>query len=327
MLISCLWFDTGGAVVGSAATTPGVPLAANTWTRFSVTAVAPVGADTTRLDISATTGTGSQPWVIGDYVEQCLALCEESDVLGTEIFGDMTAATNGADWTYGWAGAVGNSRSQQKGPRVATYNPNDPARIFPSRSTDRAYVGTYSMRVVWAANGAPYFTATGLTVGKTYTMQSHVYVPAGSPQVDCGGNIGGAFPRGTNTGTVKDSWVRLVFTFTATATSHDLYPAWNVSSAATRGDDRCYVDAAQLEEGSVATDYFDGDTTDTTEHDYLWLGTPHASISQRAVGPVLTWDGSTCLGPLPSTGRWADVSASLRWDETDALITWDTWRG
>lgn len=38
-----------------------------------------------------------------------------------------------------------------------------------------------------------------------------------------------------------------------------------------------------------------------------------------------TWDDWTCQGPQPSAGRWADVSASLRWNRVGAAITWDTW--
>lgn len=42
---------------------------------------------------------------------------------------------------------------------------------------------------------------------------------------------------------------------------------------------------------------------------------------------AMTWDDATCLGPIPSQGRWADVSASLRWDAVDPAVTWDTWKG
>ncbi len=41
----------------------------------------------------------------------------------------------------------------------------------------------------------------------------------------------------------------------------------------------------------------------------------------------LTWDDSTCLGPLPSSGRWDDVPASNRWDQNPFTVTWDTWKG
>lgn len=41
--------------------------------------------------------------------------------------------------------------------------------------------------------------------------------------------------------------------------------------------------------------------------------------------PDLTWDQATCIGPIPSFGRWSDVPASLRWDQVEPAITWDTW--
>lgn len=39
----------------------------------------------------------------------------------------------------------------------------------------------------------------------------------------------------------------------------------------------------------------------------------------------MTWDQATCMGPMPSFGRWSDIPASLRWNELAATITWDTW--
>jgi hypothetical protein len=38
-----------------------------------------------------------------------------------------------------------------------------------------------------------------------------------------------------------------------------------------------------------------------------------------------TWDDWTCMGPLPTFGRWADVPASDRWNGVPASVTWDTW--
>jgi len=39
---------------------------------------------------------------------------------------------------------------------------------------------------------------------------------------------------------------------------------------------------------------------------------------------AMTWDDATCLGPLPSFGRWDDVPASVRWNTvTPPNMTWD----
>jgi hypothetical protein len=40
---------------------------------------------------------------------------------------------------------------------------------------------------------------------------------------------------------------------------------------------------------------------------------------------TMTWNDATCLGPLPSLGRWDDTAASLRWDAVAPAVTWDTW--
>jgi hypothetical protein len=74
------------------------------------------------------------------------------------------------------------------------------------------------------------------------------------------------------------------------------------------------------------TGIFNGNLADTKAVEYAWSGAANASRSQRYEPPRLTWDAATCFGgPLPSSGRWADVSASLRWDDTAPAITWDTW--
>ena len=93
-----------------------------------------------------------------------------------------------------------------------------------------------------------------------------------------------------------------------------------------------WFDGWQIAPGSEPdAPYFDGDTADTPETIYAWTGTPHGSPSTRStlepdpggLPPSLTWDDLTCLGPTPTSGRWADVPASTRWD--NAAGTWDTY--
>jgi hypothetical protein len=55
----------------------------------------------------------------------------------------------------------------------------------------------------------------------------------------------------------------------------------------------------------------------------LWNNIDPA-VTWDTVG-TMTWNDATCMGPLPSAGRWADVPASLRWDEIAPAVTWDTW--
>jgi hypothetical protein len=39
----------------------------------------------------------------------------------------------------------------------------------------------------------------------------------------------------------------------------------------------------------------------------------------------ITWDDSTCLGPIPNMGRWTDVPASVRWHQVPFNTTWDNY--
>lgn len=90
-----------------------------------------------------------------------------------------------------------------------------------------------------------------------------------------------------------------------------------------------------MERASVAGAYFDGDTPDTADTDYAWAGSANGSASvQSAIGlvsgglpPTMTWDDAACFGPPANLGRWDDQPATLRWDQLQPAILWDTYTG
>lgn len=119
-------------------------------------------------------------------------------------------------------------------------------------STAQKYVGAQSLLVTWptttAAHACANINCTGLTIGTTYTVSTYVYVPSGSPAVRiCDLFAGSTFVAGNIATTVNDTWVRVYYTFTATATNHFMGVVPN--TAPTSGQ-TCYIDAAQLEVGT-----------------------------------------------------------------------------
>lgn len=153
-----------------------------------------------------------------------------------------------------------------------------------TRDATRAAAGSNSLKAVLntAATGPlswlAYYMATGLTVGTTYTFSFDVWCPAGAgafvPVVRVSGLV-----SGTST-TTEGKWVRLVVTFTATSTVHNMGLSTNT---ATPLGTTYWVDRVLLEVGATAGDYFDGDTLDTEDALYSWLGAAGASASIASV--------------------------------------------
>jgi hypothetical protein len=57
-----------------------------------------------------------------------------------------------------------------------------------------------------------------------------------------------------------------------------------------------------------------------------WDNVPSVWTWDTVTPPDFTWDDATCFGPLPTEGRWSDVSASQRWDSLDPAVTWDNYQ-
>jgi len=122
---------------------------------------------------------------------------------------------------------------------------------LPTLSSDTAHVwsGAKSLKITWAGSGGfpqGQVTVSGLTIGQTYTFSAYVYVPTGNASViPIFATTVGA------TMTAKDQWVRVTVTHTATATSHGV----GIRGSAPVNLDVCWVDAAMVNAGTLPGDF------------------------------------------------------------------------
>ena len=102
MRASIYWINSSGSAISSISGTQTV-LSPNTWTRLSVTSVAPAGTVRYFIVPFSTAGTGYSQWAVGDVVDCDAAMFTEGSVLYSYADGNST------DWT--WTGAVNASSS------------------------------------------------------------------------------------------------------------------------------------------------------------------------------------------------------------------------
>jgi hypothetical protein len=139
--------------------------------------------------------------------------------------------------------------------------------------------GTQCLKVTYATgtsgqfNGPSFTLAT--TIGTTYTVSGYAYVPTGSPNV--GWLVGAGF--GGTTNGVVNQWVRLSYTFTATASSHNLV-LW-ASGSQTSGQ-LSYLTGVLIEASGGVGAFFDGGTSADAQYTYSWTGSADASTSSAA---------------------------------------------
>ena len=116
-----------------------------------------------------------------------------------------------------------------------------------ANSTTQAWSGTHSLRVTWTTSlqGAQ-LPLADLAIGATYTISAYVYV-GGVTGSSVGIGVAGIGTSSTRT-SWNNTWGRLSYTFTATASSHLLQVS--IIGATSRTD---YIDAVMLERsGSVS---------------------------------------------------------------------------
>lgn len=172
-----------------------------------------------------------------------------------------------------------------------------------AQSATHVQSGSQALRITWGTGGtgpAAQTTVYGLQVGEVYTASAYVWVTAATPAVRLGA-VG--LSTGTSSSTTG-AFQRITYTFTAA----DTYAVLQVTPATSpTSGQQCWVDAVQVEAGSMAT------TFDSTA----------AAISTRFLGRVNEWpvdyiDGVaqtvspiTCSDMLKGLGKLRTIRSLL----------------
>lgn len=150
-----------------------------------------------------------------------------------------------------------------------------------SRSTSVTYSGVASLLIATTntAGSGALFSGVRISPGVTYTVSAYVQVAAGNTftfQVDVSNSAGTylSSPIATSV-TGSGTWQRVTGTFVAPTAAFTCAVVFYRSNQAAAN---IYVDALQVEVGTRATAYVDGD-----QKGCYWTGTPHASESVRMV--------------------------------------------
>jgi hypothetical protein len=213
---------------------------------------------------------------------------------------------------------------------AAVYTVTDDATV--------AYVGTKSRKSVpigagiGVANGvimslfnvgnlAPFVIPNKQYTASMYVRQN-VAVGVDTPSAQIGwvfldsGQVAiGGVTYSSNIFPAQNTWTRISVT-TSAAPSNAVYlriycVVKHINNVITDANDAAWADAILIEEGSVATDYFDGDTPNTSAFSYEWVGTVNGSESfelslvigtrrNKVIDPHLItasgWGGSVITG-------------------------------
>ena len=158
-----------------------------------------------------------------------------------------------------------------------------------TRTTEQQYHGAYSLKVTpttGLVDGA-YYSPLTMQAGNVYAISCKLL---GAPGVPYKLAMTSSTPTERVSrafiGTGQWQWIWLVWAETGTSTSRRIY----IQKAGHASTQPFYVDGVQVElcgpEGNIPTTYIDGDQTGylVGQHPpaYLWLGTPHASMSVRS---------------------------------------------
>lgn len=163
--------------------------------------------------------------------------------------------------------------------------------VEPETVATEAFSGTRSAKVPWNASAGDYFRTHvyGLTIGGEYVASAYVWVPAGDVAVRLRA-AGSELSAATST---TGAWQRLTVTFTATSAVAEIQVMPSTTPAA---GDFVYVDAVQVEDGTVATAF----------------DTAGAELHERFFGLVnqwpVTWSGMYAKATIAATDTFAVLS-------------------
>lgn len=271
----------------------------STWTQETtsnslvVTGLVP-GA-TYRWTATATIGGSASP----ASANQDIAQPAPSTGAGDYFDGSTPAKT---DTTYSWTGTTNNSTSNMDAQGVTGWTASalSGGSLIMMRATG-GYAENYAARVVIKndlAASKPSLRA-GIDTGSSYRVDTEpntqyygsIYVNPSrqnlfSAEITWLSGAGAVLTRIAGTGTLAPAgtWTRLVVSATAPSNAEyavvNLIDASGVGSSQIISGDVILGDAAMLSLGEIFT-YFDGDTLDTAQYEYEWVGTPNQSQSRR----------------------------------------------
>lgn len=173
-------------------------------------------------------------------------------------------------------------------------------------TTELSYAGSLGLKATWKADPKPSCVSLrtfGHTVGTQYTAQIRVYVPTSSQDVRLvvQGVAAGAVAA------VKDSWVQLTLTYTATAAEQIIGITTPAGTPTLAGV--AYLDAFSVIAGATPLAvYFDGDTVDNSTDQYVWRGDKGLSASEHYTGsstPAVLIARNLVLNPSMETPNGA----------------------
>lgn len=170
-----------------------------------------------------------------------------------------------------------------------------------SRSSDYAYSGSYSLKVI--EDGLGFYWDHGiLTAAVPYTLSFHVRKADGSAVV--AGDFTALTLESQNL-TIRDivnkqnGWYRVICNARTATGSVDCYGSISMTNGLT-----VYYDALQLEAKAYATPYLDGSLGDG----HAWSGTAHASTSERT-GAVVSYPTGSLSASAGTVMCWLNVDS------------------
>ncbi|WP_062207995.1 LamG domain-containing protein [Streptomyces sp. NBRC 109706] len=171
-------------------------------------------------------------------------------------------------------------------------NPPNSAMQISAADSSPVHHGIRPLRINWATTGVNMVCteAYGLTIGQTYTASAFAYVETGRPPIRLSIADG---PTGIPTAG-NDTFERITVTFTATAAAHTLRVT--TTAAPPASGDRCWIDAVQVEEGPVATE-FDPEPAQVHSRG-LWV------VNEWPTG----WDGLHAVSGVTATDLFKPLS-------------------
>lgn len=270
-----------------------VQVAANVWTRLSMTVTALGPYDGSQLWVRTTTTAPVIP--VGGTYDIADVLIEASSSLGQYFDGTFSPDP---DLTPAWAGAANTSASILTGvgvTSVATVSTN--ARGV--SSSQWAKSGTKSARLIPTSAATDSYTSVGgdlgglragMEAGKTYTVLGAARLA--TPQTGTLHSLARKITVWTKVGAADYVTAQSVaapniagehevrYTFTVPVGATEAFIRLYNGAAAGGGD--VWWDNIALIEGNYTGPYFDGNTPNTSDTFYAWNGAPNASTTSTS---------------------------------------------